>query len=326
MTEQFQELLESLEIQLNQVFRFNLTHTINAQRTTTEYYAYFSDTDVLRDAFTKKILDTKKEYMVENDLQFKLTSNLLPGIETSQYQVDIVKYPENISNEEEVWNNYLDGKEIYFHIEDKMNQKEADVTSHPTVYVDGMGHIISGIATENFAPDTVPCNLLYNLEQKYYYFTDGTQFTTISASHKAYQEANEGTINDIKRKIYTGIIEIEPANMNQQLDEDEIAVLLDLQKKNYNYLCGTPTGELYAFIEKPKVANEVNLNTKIPATFKGWVSTYNMGNNIRSCGHKIATEFIPLMCQNKYKGIVIPKAEDTSAFNKMKFGFIEFFE
>lgn len=312
---QFTELINTLDLTDNQTFKFELSYKGNDEviERTQQYYGYFkyNDIDKLYDA------TTDQEFSGEI-LGFEGINVSLIDSQTYYLEKTYANYIHGISNFKLTY--ISEGKEKTLNCYQSVNDPEVDY-----YYLSSEDSFFR--LTPNFSDTIIQSP---PSENSWYlaisdYIDEGT-----SIMIKAIPNYEEGTIEDIRRKIYTGIIPIETAPYSK-LNSQETALLQTLQKQGYTYLCGTPKGELYAF--KAKSANDLiitSINSNGASTTITWahpkseifkdVQTLNVGTSL---GLRIAASFISLQSTSQFLYIAIPQTDKD--LRMMQLGFISVF-
>lgn len=323
---QFEELLQTLDLKWNQPFEF--TVNIKEKNSPSNYSpitlcGYFPQdkNDII--------------YNIYTDDEFELTSKLvenLCGIYTidlslshneyslSYDDVDFLNSLENGQNIKIKINNTLIESQI------KIEQKERpDYMGNPIIET-----FITFLDNENYYfyygyNETNQMGGFYIKDKKNNLDQDST--IEIYDNQIIYYEIKEGDNDDIRRKIYTGEIEINTAPQ-EKLTEDEQSLIRLLIEQGYTYLCGTPTKELYAF--KAKDISNLNVGTMIlngGGQTRGWYHPNYFGatSSTQSLGHKINTIFKPLQSNSQFLYLKLPQTNgilNKEEFDKMVRGFI----
>lgn len=312
---QFTELINTLDLTDNQTFKFELSYNSDNKNIEEkqQYYGYFkyNDIDKLYDATTDQeftggtvgfegknvVLADRRQYYLE-----KKYANYIQGI--SNFKLIYIS-----NGKEKTLNCYqsIDDPAVSYYYR---SSEDSFFKLTPNFF----GTIIQSPPFEN--------SWYLQISD---YIDDGTSIVV-----QAIPSYKEGTIEDIRRKIYTGIIPIETAPYSK-LNSQETTLLQTLQKQEYTYLCGTPKGELYAF--KAKSANDLiitSINSNSANTAIAWahpkseifkdVQTLNIGTSL---GLRIASSFIPLQSTSQFLYTAIP--QNDKELRMMQLGFISVF-
>lgn len=314
---QFNELLATLDgLKLNHTFTFNLNHTFNHTTTTTPYYCQFTDVDYLKDMITNTAFTGVKDF-VDTPQAGTYTSevgwlpddgNLLYKIEITDFELD----PNNLENPLDI-TFYKHGPEG-----EQVVEKYENVV--PALYSDNLVHIISGITINNW---TGNYNLMYDPYSKNFLYSLGNSLeNSVTIAKHVMVPANAGDADDIRRKIYTGEIEIEqaPKKPLDEKEKGELTLIQELVAQGYSYLAGTSNYELFAFKNKPTLMEAITSNDQ-KGTFKGWVDSQKfISSKALSLGHKIAGQFTPL-ANGIYSSYKLPQTEEEQFIASL--GFIQ---
>ena len=316
---QFIELINSLDLIDNQVFKFQLTYRNENEYypSIRECYGYFKyeDIDKLYDATSKEEFSNylkifvgqrqnevdAQDYFVKKEyIDIKPSSNILFNVSytNSNNEIKTIHCSRNINYD----------KEQYFELIPNEGEDERFRFTN-----DWSSTIVQTSPGEDF----------------YYIKTsDGIKENSQILITTQPDQYIEGSLDDIKRKIYTGLINIETAPFST-LTSSEITLLKTLRNKGFTYLCSTPKGELYAFAAKS--ADDLYVNTIVHngnGSTKGWsyprsaIFEEVQGQNIgTSLGLRIAAQFAPLQSTSKFLYIEIP--QDDAQLEMMSLGFID---
>lgn len=327
---QFNELLETLELQRNQPFEFTIHTKYENQADYEEkkICGYFPEdrNDVIYDIYTNQELNLSKG--IREEIIFNGNPSTQPG---EAYRIDANIFPQNPEE------NFDNGQVLKIKINDEI------INTEVTIKIVTRDDFMTGGTIEDkeivfLDNDNYRFYYGYNeyerMDGYYIQIKNSTDSSITSMQIQIYEDkevkiiVQEGDNDDIRRKIYTGEIQINTAPY-EKLTGDEKNLIKLLIEKGYTYLCGTPTKELYVF-KANDIAN-LRIGTIIlngGNQIKGWYHPNYFGSTtsyIQSLGHKINSTFKPLQSNSQFLYLKLPQNDgvlDEQEFDKMSKGFI----